>query len=205
MFHPIRHFITISKHRHEVIRLCFKAGIGFQGLFHDLSKYSPTEFIPGAKYYTGTESPNNGERRDKGYSLAWMHHKGRNKHHFEFWYDYEMATKKIVPMPMPDRYIKEMFCDRVAASKTYGGASYTQSSPLQYLTQSTASQKMTEDTYRKLLFLLNMLAKKGEKETLAFMRKTKVLPTSAAATEQSAVQPVEQPKQTEPASSQEQV
>lgn len=201
MFHPIRHFITISKHRHEVIRLCFKAGIGFQGLFHDLSKYSPTEFIPGAKYYTGTESPNNGERRDKGYSLAWMHHKGRNKHHFEFWYDYEMATKKIVPMPMPDRYIKEMFCDRVAASKTYGGASYTQSSPLQYLTQSTASQKMTEDTYRKLLFLLNMLAKKGEKETLAFMRKTKVLPTSAAATEQSAVQP----KQTEPASSQEQV
>lgn len=197
MFHPIRHFITISKHRHEVIRLCFKAGIGFQGLFHDLSKYSPTEFIPGAKYYTGTESPNNGERRDKGYSLAWMHHKGRNKHHFEFWYDYEMATKKIVPMPMPDRYIKEMFCDRVAASKTYGGASYTQSSPLQYLTQSTASQKMTEDTYRKLLFLLNMLAKKGEKETLAFMRKTKVLPTSAAATEE--------PKQTEPASSQEQV
>ncbi|MCQ2124822.1 MAG: DUF5662 family protein [Fibrobacter sp.] len=205
MFHPIRHFITISKHRHEVIRLCFKAGIGFQGLFHDLSKYSPTEFIPGAKYYTGTESPNNGERRDKGYSLAWMHHKGRNKHHFEFWYDYEMASKKIVPMPMPDRYIKEMFCDRVAASKTYGGASYTQSSPLQYLTQSTASQKMTEDTYRKLLFLLNMLAKKGEKETLAFMRKTKVLPTSAAATEQSAVQPAEQPKQTEPASSQEQV
>lgn len=201
MFHPIRHFITITRHRNEVIRLCFKAGIGFQGLFHDLSKYSPTEFIPGAKYYTGTESPNNGERRDKGYSLAWMHHKGRNKHHFEFWYDYEMATKKIVPMPMPDRYIKEMFCDRVAASKTYGGASYTQSSPLQYLTQSTASQKMTEDTYRKLLFLLNMLAKKGEKETLAFMRKTKVLPTSAAATEQSA----EQPKQTEPASSQEQV
>ena len=203
MFHPIRHFITITKHRNEVIRLCFKAGIGFQGLFHDLSKYTPTEFIPGMKYYTGKESPNNGERRDKGYSLAWMHHKGRNKHHFEFWYDYEMATKKIVPMPMPDRYIKEMFCDRVAASKTYGGSEYTQSSPLQYLTQSTASQKMTEDTYRKLLFLLNMLAKKGEKETLAFMRRTKVLPTSAAATEQPAKQPAEPSRQTEPASSQE--
>ena len=84
MFHPIRHFITITKHRNEVVRLCFKAGIGLQGLFHDLSKYSPTEFIPGAKYYTGKESPNNGERRDTGMSLAWMHHKGRNKHHFEF-------------------------------------------------------------------------------------------------------------------------
>ena len=181
MFHPIKHFLTISKHRHEVIRLCFKAGIGFQGLFLDLSKYSPTEFIPGCKYYTGKESPNNGERRDKGYSLAWMHHKGRNKHHFEFWYDYEMATKKIVPMPMPDKYIKEMFCDRMAASKVYSGSEYTQSSPLQYLTQSTAYQKMTEDTYRKLLFLLNMLAKKGEKETLAFMKKTKVLPISEPA------------------------
>ncbi|WP_407445075.1 DUF5662 family protein, partial [Fibrobacter sp.] len=47
MFHPFRHFYTITKHRHEVVRLCFRAGIGFQGLFHDLSKYSPTEFIPG--------------------------------------------------------------------------------------------------------------------------------------------------------------
>lgn len=176
MFHPIKHFITITKHRNEVIRLCFKAGIGFQGLFHDLSKYSPTEFIPGAKYYMGDQSPNNGERNDKGYSLAWMHHKGRNKHHFEFWYDYEMSTKKLVPMDMPDRYIKEMFCDRVAASKTYNKLTYTQESPLLYLTKSTACEKMTEKTYRKLLFLLKMLAEKGEKETLAFMRRTKVLP-----------------------------
>lgn len=177
MAHPIRHFITISKHRHEVIRLCFKAGIGFQGLFHDLSKYSPTEFIPGARYYTGSESPNNGERRESGFSLAWMHHKGRNKHHFEYWYDYDMVTKKIVPMPMPDRYIKEMFCDRVAASKTYGKDKYTDASPLEYLTKSTAHEKMTEETYGKLLYLLTMLAEKGERETLAFMRKNKVLPT----------------------------
>ncbi|OWV20116.1 catalase [Fibrobacter sp. UWB4] len=177
MFHPIRHFITITKHRNEVVRLCFKAGIGLQGLFHDLSKYSPTEFIPGAKYYTGKESPNNGERRDTGMSLAWMHHKGRNKHHFEFWYDYDMKTKKIVPMDMPDRYIKEMFCDRVAASKTYNKKSYTQESPLQYLTKSTAHEKMTETTYKKLLFLLKKLATDGEKETLKFMRHCKELPT----------------------------
>ena len=175
--HPIKHFLTITKHRNEVIRLCFKAGIGFQGLFHDLSKYSPTEFIPGARYYMGDQSANNGERIDKGYSLAWMHHKGRNRHHFEFWYDYEMATKKLVPIDMPDRFIKEMFCDRVAASKTYNKAKYTQESPLLYLTKSTAREKMTETTYKKLVYLLKMLAEKGEKETLAFMRRTKVLPT----------------------------
>ncbi|MCQ2386224.1 MAG: DUF5662 family protein, partial [Clostridia bacterium] len=82
--HPFRHFRTITKHRHQVIRHCFKAGIGFQGLFHDLSKYSLTEFIPGAKYYLGTKSPNEKERELFGYSSAWLHHKGRNKHHFEF-------------------------------------------------------------------------------------------------------------------------
>ena len=82
MAHPIKHFRTITRHRHAVIRNCFKAGIGWQGLFHDLSKYTPTEFIPGAKYYLGTRSPNEEERRLFGFSRAWLHHKGRNKHHY---------------------------------------------------------------------------------------------------------------------------
>ncbi|PJJ42042.1 DUF5662 family protein [Hallerella succinigenes] len=176
MWHFLGHFITITKHRNEVIRLCFKAGIGLQGLFHDLSKYSPTEFLPGVKFYTGKESPNNGERRFYGYSRAWMHHKGRNKHHFEYWYDYDLVTKQLVPVDMPDRYIKEMFCDRVAASKIYNGKSYSQKDPFLYLTKSSAREKMTDSTYRKLFFLLNMLGEKGERETLAFIRKAKRLP-----------------------------
>ena len=67
----IKHFITITKHRHEVIRNCKKAGILWQGLFHDLSKYTPSEFCLGAKYYQGDKSPNVGERADKGYSDAY--------------------------------------------------------------------------------------------------------------------------------------
>lgn len=175
-FFPLKHFLTITRHRHEVIKLCFKAGIGFQGLFHDLSKFSLVEFLPGAKYYSGNQSPNNGERLDKGYSLAWMHHKGRNKHHFEFWYDYDMVTKQIMPMPMPDKYIKEMFCDRVAASKTYNPKTYTNESPLQYLLKGNHKDKMTSDTYGKILYLLQMLAEKGEYETLKFMKNSKKLP-----------------------------
>ena len=180
MFRFLGHFLTITKHRHEVVRLCFRAGIGFQGLFHDLSKYSPTEFIPGVRFYTGKESPNNGERRSCGYSLAWMHHKGRNKHHFEYWYDYDMVTKKIVPVDMPDRYIKEMCCDRIAASKVYNKENYTTKSPLNYLQKSTAREKMTERTYRKLLYLLTMLAEKGEKETLKRMRQMREIPEAVA-------------------------
>lgn len=175
--HPIKHFRTITKHRHAVIKHCFKAGIGFQGLFHDLSKYTPTEFIPGAIYYQGTRSPNEGEREATGYSKAWMHHKGRNKHHFEYWTDYDFKTKQMKGMPMPDKYIKEMFCDRVAASKIYQGDKYTDASSLEYfeMGRNRRATLIHEETSRKLEYLLKMLADKGEKETFSYIRSHKKL------------------------------
>ena len=170
MWHPIKHFITITKHRNKVISHCFKAGIGWQGLFHDLSKYSPAEFIPGAKYYLGTRSPNEKERELFGYSLAWMHHKGRNKHHFEYWVDLNTSTKRYEPVPMPMRYLTEMFCDRVAACKIYKGKDYTKSSALEYFLRGNARAKMHEKTADQLEEWLRMLAEKGEKETFAYIR-----------------------------------
>ena len=71
-----------------VMKGCFSVGLYRQGIMHDLSKYMPSEFMVGAKYYQGTQSPNNAERADKGYSAAWLHHKGRNRHHYEYWLDY---------------------------------------------------------------------------------------------------------------------
>lgn len=121
MAHPIKHFRTITRHRHKVIANCARAGILRQGLIHDLSKYSPTEFILGAKYFQGTRSPNEKERELYGYSQAWMHHKGRNRHHYEYWNDYNPKTKQIENVEMPVKYVIEMFCDRVAASKIYNG------------------------------------------------------------------------------------
>ena len=107
------HFLLITRHRHKVIAHCKKAGILWQGLRHDLSKYSPTEFIPGVKYYQGNRSPNEKEREILGYSLAWLHHKGRNRHHFEYWTDYNPVEKKVMPVKMPARFLVEMFCDRL--------------------------------------------------------------------------------------------
>ena len=80
-----KHFKTITHHKILVAKGCFKVSLYKQGLLHDMSKYSPTEFWVGAKYYQGTRSPNNAEREDIGYSSAWLHHKGRNKHHYEYW------------------------------------------------------------------------------------------------------------------------
>jgi hypothetical protein len=170
IMHPIKHFNTITKHRHRVVVHCFKVGIGWQGLFHDLSKYSPAEFIPGAKYYLGTRSPNEKERELFGYSLAWMHHKGRNKHHFEYWNDLNTATKRYEPVPMPLRYIAEMFCDRVAACKIYKGKDYTDSSALEYFLRGNARAKMHEKTADTLEEWLRMLSEKGEKETFAYVK-----------------------------------
>lgn len=169
--HPIRHFRTITKHRHKVIANCFRAGIGFQGLFHDLSKYSYTEFSEGAKYYLGTRSPNEKAREMFGYSNAWMHHKGRNKHHYEYWTDVNIQTKKYEPVPMPLRYVTEMFCDRIAASKIYQGDRYTDASALIYFEKGHARNSMHKDTAQLLYSWLLMLSEKGEKETFAYIKK----------------------------------
>ena len=169
-FHAIKHFKTISRHRWLVMQHCVKAGIPLQGLVHDLSKYGPTEFIPGARYYLGDKSPNVAEREKKGASLAWMHHKGRNKHHFEYWIDYQIKIRRPGPVRMPARYLIEMFCDRVAASKVYQGENYSQEKPLEYLRSGHAKTLMHPETARVLEEWLEMLAEKGEDATFAHIR-----------------------------------
>ena len=77
-----KHFLTITKHKIYVFKLSIKAGIPIRGFFHDFSKYSFTEFWESAKYYTdGKKSPITNCKQQQGYSKAWLHHKGRNKHH----------------------------------------------------------------------------------------------------------------------------
>ena len=171
--HFIKHFLTITHHRHKVISHCFRAGILWQGLRHDLSKYSPTEFIPGAKYYQGTRSPNEKERELFGYSKAWMHHKGRNKHHYEDWNAYNPVSKQIENVEMPVKYVIEMFCDRVAASKIYNGKSYKDSDSFNYFLRIRGKHRMHPNTEALLEKLLVMLMEKGEKETFAYIKTIK--------------------------------
>ena len=165
------HLKTITKHRNKVIFHCFKVGLFWQGLKHDLSKYSPTEFFKGVKYFQGTRSPNERERELFGYSSAWLHHKGRNKHHFEYWVDVEPGTKKYGPVEMPLNYVAEMFCDRVAASKIYQGDKYTDSSALNYFLNGKAPEQMHEKTAELLKSWLVMLSEKGEDVTFSHIKK----------------------------------
>lgn len=168
-----RHLNTIMKHRRRVIYHCYKAGILRRGLLHDLSKYSPTEFFEGVRYFSGTRSPNEGERKVKGYSEAWMHHKGRNRHHFEYWTDYNPETKMVAPVKMPIVFVKEMFCDRVAASKVYQGKNYTDAHPYSYFEPGKARRKIHPETSDLLENWLIMLKEKGEKETFSHIKSVK--------------------------------
>jgi hypothetical protein len=149
------HLKTVTKHRRMVRKLCFKCGLYWQGLTHDLSKYSPTEFWNGVKFYTGTKSPHLGEREKYGYSKAWLHHKGRNKHHAEYWQDIQ-SNGKTEPILMPLEYFAEMLCDRVAASMIYLGYSYTDSAPLEYYDSHKDENQFNAETRNKLVYYLVM-------------------------------------------------
>lgn len=167
-----KHFKTITYHKFLVAKGCFKVGLYKQGLLHDMSKYSPSEFWIGAKYYQGDRSPNNAEREAIGYSSAWLHHKGRNKHHYEYWIDYSLTSIDggMAPAPMPKKYVVEMLMDRIAASKVYQKDKYTDSSPLAYYMLGKDCAPIHDETKALLENLLNMLAKKGEKETFRYIR-----------------------------------
>lgn len=138
-----------------------------------MSKFSPTEFFPGVKYFIGTRSPNEGERADYGYSLAWMHHKGRNKHHYEYWTDYNMATRQVVPIEMPVKYVIEMYCDRLAACKTYGKKNYKPTDAIEYYDRKKDHRDIHPNTAALIEKLLRMTAEEGEEATFKYIRTLK--------------------------------
>lgn len=166
-----RHLHTVNRHRRLVRSGCFKVGLYGQGLVHDLSKYMPSEFFVGVKYYQGMRSPNVAERNTIGYSTAWLHHKGRNKHHQEYWTDYSPETGNILEfVPMPRRYLVESIMDRIAACKVYRGKNYNDSAALDYLTTRDSESHMNAENYNEMVRIFTMLSEKGEKETFRYLK-----------------------------------
>lgn len=167
----LSHLRTINHHRRLVMKYCFRVDLYWQGLTHDLSKYSPAEFLVGARYYQGNRSPNAMERSLNGYSSAWLHHKGRNKHHWEYWTDFvPTGGMGFVGVEMPVKYVVEMFCDRVAASRTYRRGEYTDSDPYDYYIRLGERAMMNPKTAALLERMLISLRDRGEEETFRMIR-----------------------------------
>ena len=120
----IGHLKTIVIHKYWVFKYAKQLGIPYQGLLHDLSKFSWTEFSESVKFYQeGKSSPIIAAKKAQGYSLAWQHHKGRNPHHYEHWTDkYDDGT---IALKMPFKYAVEMIADYLGAGRVYSGSSFT--------------------------------------------------------------------------------
>ena len=158
-----RHLKTIHEHRSLVRKFCFQCGLYKQGLTHDLSKYSFAELLPSIRYYQGYRSPYTREKELNGYSLGWLHHKGRNKHHWEYWWD--KIDGKWQPIKMPQNYVVESICDRIAACKVYQKEQYTQSSALNYYLNSHDEQNLHPQTANLFERILRYIEKYGEDST----------------------------------------
>lgn len=160
----IKHFILITHHKWVVFKLCCKIGEPWRGLVHDLSKYSPTEFWESAKYYVGSHSPITEAKKDKGYSEAWLHHKGRNRHHVQYWVDHH--APEVTPV-MPYKYAVEMICDKLAAGIIYEGKNWTKEFELSYWEEKEKDQLEMNPKIRDFITaVLTEIAEKDIKQTL---------------------------------------
>ncbi len=166
------HLSTIVKHKYYVAQGCFRCGLYWQGIVHDLSKFSPTEFWSGVKYFDGHRSPNGVQRRvNEGLSVSWLHHKGRNKHHFEYWIDYAILNGSTVyGNRMPMKYVMEMVCDRRAACIVYQGKDYTPASAWKHFQISKKYLIMNEDTRYVLEKCLEVMKDEGEAACFQYMK-----------------------------------
>lgn len=155
-----KHLKTVCKHKAIVLKECFACGLVWQGITHDLSKFSPTEFVSSAKYFQGTRSPIEAEKAAVGYSAAWLHHKGRNPHHWEYWTDFG-ENGEVIANRIPRKYVIEMVCDWIGAGKAYGGDAWTQSEPLKYYINVRNGRHFHPDTEAELLKYLECIAYEG--------------------------------------------
>lgn len=162
MIHPFKHMKTVIRHKWAVGRYCWRIGLYWQGITHDLSKFSCTEFLPSARFFQGNRSPIEAERELYGVSRAWLHHKGRNRHHLEYWTDYDLETREYRGCPMPLNYIAESICDRVGASRVYHKETYSQAFPLAFYKKDRPTSPVHADVDELFLYYLNLLAERGE-------------------------------------------
>ena len=154
------HFKTICKHKAVVFKECRACGITWQGLIHDLSKYSFEEFLASAKYFQGDRSPIEAEKETVGYSKAWLHHKGCNKHHWEWWTDFA-NDGSVIANKIPSKYVIEMVCDWIGAGMVYGGEKWTQSEPLNYYNKVRNGRHFHPETEELIVRLLEIIRDDG--------------------------------------------
>jgi hypothetical protein len=167
------HLTTICKHKHYVRQYCWQAGLYKQGILHDLSKFMPIEFIEGVKYYQGNRSPIDACKEKNGYSKAWLHHKGRNPHHYEYWIDnLDNGGQALI---MPYKYALELVCDYLGAGRAYMKDNFTYEAEyywwLQKKTKPLYMHPVIYDFIDRMLYILMVNGNKIDTYILKYLSK----------------------------------
>jgi len=120
-----QYFKYVVEHKWNVGIECLKMGLYWHAITHDLSKFLPSEFIPYAKFFKGTGRYKTYKKSDEGnqdFQKGWCHHQKRNKHHWNYWVS---VTRKeeVIPIPMPEKYIKQMIADWNGMARKFDGLS----------------------------------------------------------------------------------
>ena len=131
---------------------------------HDMSKFSPTEFFESVRYYQGTSSPIDACKADKGYSNAWFHHRGRNRHHWEYWVD--DFQQGMIPKKIPFRFVLEMICDFLGAGRAYSGKAFTIKSEYDWWQNKRTVVVMHADTLACVDRIFELMLSRGIDNTL---------------------------------------
>ena len=159
----IKHIKLVMKHKWIVFKLCCKVGVPWRGFMHDWSKFSFTELFESIKYYNGHKSPITVCKQEKGYSKAWLHHKGRNKHHPEYWIDMSLPNKTVI---MPYKYAVEMICDKMAAGIVYQGKEWNKQWQLTYYMKERETSLVHPQMDKFMIDIFTKVSKNGLDDTL---------------------------------------
>lgn len=152
----IQYLNYVIKHKWYVAIECFKMGLIWQGIIHDMSKFLPNEFVPYARFFHGKKKKQIRDKTgyykptdtgDTDFDFAWFLHQKRNPHHWQYWICPD-DNKNIKVFEIPHKYVKEMVCDWIGAGKAQGYFSPSNDPLLE-------TRKWWEANNKKMLFHLN--------------------------------------------------
>lgn len=150
----LRYFKLFLRHKYYVFKAGRRLGLGiWQLLIHDLSKLSLLEYPHYQRWFF--ENKNDPD----GFAYAWLYHQNRNKHHWDYWIartGHRIGVQggyNPHPLPMPEKYVKEMIADWQAAGLCYAGTDNIQG----WIDDNWHKMKFHEETEWLLDILLNEL------------------------------------------------
>lgn len=141
---------------------CFKAGLYWQGIVHDMSKFGVAEFCASARYFQGASVDS--EKKKVEYSHAWLHHKSCNKHHWQYWMDCDKGG--FVLIRMPPKYLAEMLCDWIGAGKAYNKSSWSPSTFLYWAKSNISGMRLHQDTKKYILGMLKDVEERKSEQSI---------------------------------------